>query len=70
MLMSQDKNYRGGVCVRSSDNGLERNKGYPWGRDSFPVLSRLLVMARTLQASPDLRRIGRDWEDRTRTSGE
>lgn len=56
--------------MRSSDNGLERNKGYPWGRDSFPVLSHLLVMARTLQASPDLRRIGRDWEDRTRTSGE
>ena len=56
--------------MRSSNNGLERNKGYPWGRDSFPVLSRLLVMARTLQASPDLRRIVRDWEDRTRTSGE
>jgi len=69
MLMSQDNNYGGKACVMSSNEGLERNICYAWGKGSFPTLSCLLVIARILQSSQGLRRIRRGWEEGKRTSG-
>lgn len=54
----------------SSNEGLERNICYAWGKGSFPTLSCLLVIARILQSSQGLRRIRRGWEEGKRTSGE